>query len=363
MPNAVRSLTSLTILAAAFAPATAQAASRDTGGIGAPSAPTVRTVQCLTSSDIACISSRAVVRGGTVRISGNALAGASRVIFRGAKTRRDDTSARPKRRKAGIVDAVVPAKARTGPVVVVDKLGRQASTRGIVRVSAAPAIDAAPGTGFFLGGKRKPLLAFNAPAAGPVPVEVLGQDGVPIGQFTHQAIAGANTAAWNGLLNGRSVATGRYRLRAAGVNGEEFTLFDNLFPIRGKHDIAPSQTTGFGGGRGHQGIDTFARCGTKLVAARAGKVQFAGYQSAAGNYLVIDVDGSGQDHTYMHLREAPLVATGQRVFTGQKVGEVGDTGRATGCHLHFELWTAPGWYEGGKAIDAEPLLRRWSDYE
>jgi murein DD-endopeptidase MepM/ murein hydrolase activator NlpD len=37
---------------------------------------------------------------------------------------------------------------------------------------------------------------------------------------------------------------------------------------------------------------------------------------------------------------------------------VGQTGRASTCHLHFELWTAPGWYEGGEAVDPEQLLRR-----
>ena len=61
----------------------------------------------------------------------------------------------------------------------------------------------------------------------------------------------------------------------------------------------------------------------------------------------------------MHLRDASLVDQGDHVYTGQPIGFVGDTGRAFGCHLHFEIWKSPGWYSGGSAVDPLPLLQAW----
>ena len=48
------------------------------------------------------------------------------------------------------------------------------------------------------------------------------------------------------------------------------------------------------------------------------------------------------------------------VAPGARVGAVGRSGNASTCHLHFEIWTAPGWYEGGAARDPKPDLERWA---
>jgi len=64
----------------------------------------------------------------------------------------------------------------------------------------------------------------------------------------------------------------------------------------------------------------------------------------------------------MHMQRPSPLAKGARVFTGQRIGNVGDTGDARGCHLHFEVWTGPGWYTGGAPVDPQPFLKAWDAY-
>src|ERR1700746_3845164 len=89
-------------------------------------------------------------------------------------------------------------------------------------------------------------------------------------------------------------------------------------------------------GHTHEGQDVMAACGTPLVAARGGVVQYAGYQSAAGNYLLIQDRATPYDFRSPPLADPPPLHTGEPVRTGQPIGIVGDTGDATACHLHFE---------------------------
>lgn len=132
------------------------------------------------------------------------------------------------------------------------------------------------------------------------------------------------------------------------------TIPSAVFPVRGPH----SYWDGFGAGRGHDGVDIGAACGTPLVAALPGRVSHRAYQGAAGNYVVIDVDGVNADIGYMHMVKPGSVRVGQKVSAGQTVGFVGETGRASGCHLHFEYWTGE-WWGDGYAIDAMPYLQEW----
>ncbi len=128
-----------------------------------------------------------------------------------------------------------------------------------------------------------------------------------------------------------------------------------VFPIRGEHDYGTAINR-FGAGRGHQGQDVLADCATPLVAAVAGTVTSTRYHSAAGNYVVITSD-DGTSQVYMHMLKRATVKRGRRVAAGDPLGEVGQTGRASACHLHFELWTAPGWRAGGAPVDPLRLLK------
>lgn len=131
-----------------------------------------------------------------------------------------------------------------------------------------------------------------------------------------------------------------------------------VFPLRSDFSWGTAENS-FGGGRGHEGHDLLASCGAPVVAAMPGRVTENEFEGAAGNLIVVRID-TGENYAYMHLAGQATPKVGDRVSAGETVGRVGQTGRASTCHLHFEWWTAPGWYKGGRAVDPEPMLRSWS---
>jgi murein DD-endopeptidase MepM/ murein hydrolase activator NlpD len=143
------------------------------------------------------------------------------------------------------------------------------------------------------------------------------------------------------------------------IGAVEAPVPERVFPIAGPHDLGRSPTNGFGGGRGHTGQDMFAACGTPVVASQGGKVRKAAYDPAGGNFIVLTEQQTGLDAVYMHLAHRPRIHAGETVETDERIGSVGATGNASGCHLHFELWSAPGWYAGGEPFDPLPRLQRW----
>ncbi len=85
----------------------------------------------------------------------------------------------------------------------------------------------------------------------------------------------------------------------------------------------------------HTGLDYCSQIGNPIYAAAPGIVVFAGKLTVRGNATMID-HGHGVFTAYMHQSEI-LVNVGDRVEKGQLIGKVGNTGRAEGPHLHFEV--------------------------
>lgn len=353
---------------------TSTADARPSGGLSVPGKPAVSAAICAAQRSWTC------ARGQVLTLRGENLQAVRAVVFLGAAGRRDDVRLRIGARasSAGELLAIVPKRARSGRLRLVSSIGTAANSAKPLRVvNDIPGIDEAGETGrIFAGGRLQATFAYRAAAAGgeDATVEAVRvSDGEVVRRWPlAPGPDGRGEVRWDGFAGDAPVRTGTYLLRlsqaaatiAAAEPGQraEVEIIEGFYPIRGTHRAPSTATQRFGGARGHQGSDHFARCGTPLAAHAKGVVHKVAFQSAAGNYVVVNTPDGGS-YAYMHLRDRPLVREGQSVFTGQRLGYVGETGRAWGCHLHIELWSAPGWYQGGEPLDSEPLmlrLDRWS---
>lgn len=102
--------------------------------------------------------------------------------------------------------------------------------------------------------------------------------------------------------------------------------------------------------RAHRGVDFSAPAGTPVRAAAAGTVRRAGWNGDYGRHVEID-HGGGFVSAYSHLRAIPReLRTGSQVARGQLVGWVGQSGLATGPHLHFAL------FQDGRYVNPLPVI-------
>jgi murein DD-endopeptidase MepM/ murein hydrolase activator NlpD len=371
-----------------------------TGGTAYVATPKIKAVKCMAS----CMSGGRVKNGGKLKLRGAKLGGVTKVVFRGAPGGSDDVSVKVHASSNKSIGVPVPYAAQSGRLAAY--AGRKhASTPGAVTIMppAAPAPTAqlspapgpaAPGAPRVETSTSRALFAIDqtggvtfsyrfsgqAPASVDVTLvrvdtgEVIrtwSPDPVPAGQV--------GKVSWNGLSGSAAAPLGRYAFRliasasggatassaASGdSNRDAFDLRPALFPVRGKHSYGGAADR-FGAGRSghsHQGQDVLAACGTPLRAARGGVVKAKQFQSAAGNYVVIDSAATNVDMAYMHLRTPSPYKEGDRVHTGDQIGVVGETGDATACHLHFEEWSGPGWYTGGSPFDPLADLKAWDAY-
>lgn len=103
----------------------------------------------------------------------------------------------------------------------------------------------------------------------------------------------------------------------------------------------------------HAGVDFKGPIGAPVHAAAQGRVAFAGRKQGYGNVVEID-HGNGLMTRYAHLSRI-TVAPGQAVSASDTIGAIGNTGRSTGPHLHFEV------RHGDRAINPRPFLEKGRD--
>jgi murein DD-endopeptidase MepM/ murein hydrolase activator NlpD len=372
-------------------------AAGQTGGSNVVITPKLAKIQCRR----ACARRRAIQAGSLIRITGQNLAAVGQVIFLGARGAADDTTARVIKAGERAISLRVPADTTSGRLVALGANGARSRPSAPVAVRPLPPVigtpDLTPVAGFngppgvsldtgtstprvvFFGARQlvRFSLRVNGAAAATAGVALIRQStGETIASWSLPAPAGQIvTVDWNGMAGALPAAVGRYAFRvsldfgaaapvavaaapATGATGsrDAFDLYGHVFPVRGKHNFG-QYAASFGGGRGHQGQDILAACNTKLVAARGGTVIASRFQSAAGNFLVIRPDFGAGDNAYMHLIGPSPFKPGDHIYTGQAIGNVGQTGHASACHLHFEQWTGAIW--SSRPIDPLPELLGW----
>ncbi len=257
----------------------------------------------------------------------------------------------------------------------------------LAAVAAAPALAGdLPGARAVPGGVA---LVDLGPARGPAPTVL---------RDTHRVLVRADAGHWFAVVGIPLAATpGREELSVAGSEGATRKLGFNVAPkvyvtqsltVEPKHvdlskqdaaryerekaeleavfetwtDVPPAtlalaapvpgvRSSSFGSRRvfngqarnPHSGMDIAANTGTPVAAPAAGTVVNTGDYFFNGNTVIVD-HGQGFLSLYCHLSRIDVTA-GERVATGQPLGQVGATGRVTGPHLHFAVMLNHAWVD------------------
>ena len=200
------------------------------------------------------------------------------------------------------------------------------------------------GTVLYLGTTAAPALALTAPeapgsVASPTPVvpeltdpfaAILDVDAERRAEEKAQQAQDREQQAAEAAKRG---AAERARAATATSRG----MSRRTTPVKaGSYDLTArfGQAGGWSTGH-HTGLDFAAPVGTDVHVVADGRVISSGWAGAYGNRIEVD-HGGGVVTTYNHLSNAD-VSAGDDVSAGQKIGDVGTTGRSTGPHLHFEV--------------------------
>jgi len=157
-----------------------------------------------------------------------------------------------------------------------------------------------------------------ATGAGVVPGLAIASGGAAL------AFGGGGTPGYGSSFGGRNLNSGKYA--------------NNLVSAAyGARDAQGGNWDSTGGV--HQGTDYNVKVGTPVVAVKEGIVSDKVLSADYGQAVLLD-HADGYSSLYAHL-SSKQATPGARVFQGQKIGESGKSGNATGPHLHYEVWHGP----------------------
>jgi len=220
------------------------------------------------------------------------------------------------------------------------KAGRRWISRAGVAIALAASIALAgcgggsPPSTYAPAGSQRPVT--HVVVAGETLYHIANEYGVSVGRLM----------AVNGLSDPRELRVGEVLMipgayRAASIG----TASGGVHPYTGERASRQFQwpvaygvvSSGFGirNGAMHDGVDIAAPAGTPVYAADRGVVIFSGTLNGYGNTVIIRHDDEYAT-VYAH-NERNLVSEGTRVARGQRIGEIGRSGRTTGANLHFEV--------------------------
>jgi murein DD-endopeptidase MepM/ murein hydrolase activator NlpD len=163
------------------------------------------------------------------------------------------------------------------------------------------------------------------------------------------AVLDANMLQSSVITVGQELFLPGARMSATSLNRVLGSLL--IYPVQGRISSwfgdRPDPFTGIR--NFHNGVDIVNRVGTPIQAAMAGRVADVGFNYSYGYYVILQHSGGFQT-LYGHMTRY-VVARGQRIDQGQKIGELGTTGYSTGPHVHFSV------FQNGQPVDPMRFLK------
>ncbi|OGZ78200.1 MAG: hypothetical protein A2528_00055 [Candidatus Staskawiczbacteria bacterium RIFOXYD2_FULL_37_9] len=146
--------------------------------------------------------------------------------------------------------------------------------------------------------------------------------------------------SYNDLANQDDIYIGDILIVPGGTMPKKASpIINNQVPLADNFFIFPTQGRVTQGLHYYNAVDVASSCGTSVYAAASGIVQRAVYNNAwnlgMGNYVTI-LHSNGTVTYYGHFQNV-FVKPGDKVITGDRIGLIGRTGNATGCHVHFQV--------------------------